>query len=356
MELFISLSFPIPLGLFIWIEVVVYRNYLKAIEQNPDKQIRSTVFWAFKTLLGALPAYLLIILIEILASTLISYPPKYWDAISYHTMVKTFIHLSLAIGITLGLLWGTSRGAYKDHQKSKAENLGRTLATIVIMLIKIFLSLLFILLLIEAVFFQGVGFEIIGYLALGWVPILFVQGSQLFQHWEAVSKAGAIMILALIAFHGFMHWRYSKTPQPLTQRKYSWKVSWTAGLAGVVIVVFLSGYAFIGATRHTAGVIQQPIVHKSSLAAYDSDTKSNLHYVYLACKAYWSDHGPDQSCNREIASRTTYGYFQSVAVRIESTGGENDFRALATNTNSMNWFWLDHKGAIKSITPSKEKS
>lgn len=341
MELFISLLFLIPLVLFIWIEVVVYRHYLKAIADNPDKQTRSTLIWAAKSLLGALPPALLIILIVFLTQNMIQ---SLRGVMTYVDLLTAFIQLSLAIGIPLGLLWGISRSANRDRKKPMAENSHSKLASTVIMLIKIFLSLLFILLLIEALFFQGVGFEILGYLAFGWVPILFERVSQLFLDWKAVSAAGALGIL-LIAFHVFMNWR-----------KNFWKVSWTAGLAGVMMLVFLSGYTFIGATRHTAGVIQEPIVQYKSFRAYDSDTKSNLHNLYLACKAYWSDHGPDQSCDRQIASGTTYGYLQSRDVRIEATGVENNFRALATNINSKKWFWMDKLGAINPITPSKEKS
>jgi hypothetical protein len=341
MEFLISLSFPIPLVLFIWIEVVVYRNYLKAVADNPDKQTRSTLFWAAKSLLGALPPYLLTILIASLVRAFLSNSNEYWNLMSYRSGITTFFGLSLALGIPLGLLWGVSRGAYRNYQKSNIENPYKTLAPIAIMLFKIFLVLLSVLLLIEAILFQGVGFEILGYLALGWMPILFEQVSQLFQYWEA----GSIAILVLFAFHGFMRWR-----------KNVWKVRWTAGLAGVVFLVFLSGYAFIGATRHTAGVIQEPIVHYQSGRAYDSDTKSNLHNLYLACKAYWADHGGVKSCNREIASGTSYGYLQSQDVRIAGRGGEEEFRALATNINNNKWFWMDQQGAIQPITPSKEKS
>jgi len=334
MELFSSLLLLIPLALFIWIEVVFYQYYLKTVEQNPDKQIRWTVFWAFKSLFGALPPVLLIIFIVFLADSMRGFR-------THLDLLTGFIGLSLAIGVPLGLLWGVSRGAFRNYQKSNVENSYKSLGSVVIALFITFLFLLFVLLLIEALFFQGIGLEILAYLAFGWAPILFEQVSRLFQYWKVISMA----ILALFAFHGFMHWR-----------KGFWKVSWTAGLAGTVFLIFLSGFAFIGATRHTAGVIQEPIVLKLSGRAYDSDTKSNLHNVYLACKAYWSDHGPDRSCNREIASGTTYGYVQSSAVRIQATGGEKEFRALATNINSEKWFWVDPLGTIRLITPSKRKS
>ena len=110
MELFSSLLLFIPLGLFIWIEVVVYRNYLKAVEQNPDQQIRLTVNWAFKTLLGTLPPALLTILIVFNIRGISS---------AYLDLLTGFIGLSLAIGVPLGLLWGVSRGAYINFQKSK---------------------------------------------------------------------------------------------------------------------------------------------------------------------------------------------------------------------------------------------
>ena len=350
MELLISLSFLIPPGLFIWIEVLVYRNYLKAVEDNP---IRATLFWAVKSLLGAFPSGLLIMLIEfpVVMAFLRNYD-EFSSFMSYQRGITAFISLSLILGVPLGLLWGVSRGAYRNYRKSMAENPDQSLDHIEKMSFKIFMAVLPVFLLISSSLFQGAGFEVFAYLLLGWAPILFEQASKLFQYW----KTGSMAILVLIAFHGLMNWHYSKTPQPLAQHKNSWKVRWTAGLAGIVVLIFLSGYAFIGATRHTIKITQQPIVHYKSGRAYDSDTKSNLHNVYLACKAYWSDHGPDQSCNREIASGTTYGYVQSSAVRIQATGGEEEFRALATNINSEKWFWMDKLGTIQPLTPSKRKS
>jgi hypothetical protein len=350
MELFSALLLLIPLGLFIWIEVVFYRNYLKSVEQNPDQQTRLTVIWAFKTLLGTLPPALLTILIAFNIRGISS---------AYLDLLTGFIALSLAIGVPLGLLWGVSRGGYRNYQKTKAENQDRALGSVAITLFKTFLVVVFvfvfILSLIEALFNQGIILEILVYLSFGWVPILFQNVAQLFTHWKTVSIIGALSVLILIVFHWVMNWSYSKNPQPSGQGKNYWKVSWTAGLAGVVMVVFLSGYAFIGATRHAAGVIQEPIVHKLSGRAYDSDTKSNLHNVYLACKAYWADHGGEKSCDRPVFTLTTYGYIQSQDVRIEASGREKDFRGLATNINTDKWFWMDKLGSIQPFTPSKEK-
>ena len=350
MELFSALLLLIPLGLFIWIEVVFYQYYLKAVEQNPDQQTRLTVIWAFKTLLGTLPPALLTILIAFNIRGISS---------AYLDLLTGFIALSLAIGVPLGLLWGVSRGGYRNYQKTKAENQDRALGSVAITLFKTFLVvvfvLVFILSLIEALFNQGIILEILVYLSFGWVPILFQNVAQLFTHWKTVSIIGALSVLILIVFHWVMNWSYSKNPQPSGQGKNYWKVSWTAGLAGTVVLIFLSGYAFIGATRHAAGVIQEPIVHYQR-GAYDSDSKANLHNVYLACKAYWADNGPNNLCNMEIARQTTYGYIQSRNVRIDATGGEKDFRAVATNINTKRWFLIDPEGTIQPFTPSKEKS
>jgi len=74
----------------------------------------------------------------------------------------------------------------------------------------------------------------------------------------------------------------------------------------------------------------------------DSDTKSNLHDLYLACKAYWADNGPDHVCTPDIAQQTAYGYVKSVNVEIVALGNEKNFKANATHAK-------DTKGKVFEV-------
>jgi len=92
-----------------------------------------------------------------------------------------------------------------------------------------------------------------------------------------------------------------------------------------------------------------PGFHAYKDRAYDSDAKSNLHNVYLACKAYWYDNGSDAVCTSMIAKGTAYGYIQSADVTISGSGTETDFSATAQNTNSKKSFRIDSEGNITEI-------
>jgi ankyrin repeat protein len=83
--------------------------------------------------------------------------------------------------------------------------------------------------------------------------------------------------------------------------------------------------------------------------APDSDTKANLHNVYLACKAYWADSGSENICDMDIATRTTYGYIQSAKVKVAIFGDESDFLGLAYSERSEKVFKIDAQGAIEKL-------
>jgi len=78
----------------------------------------------------------------------------------------------------------------------------------------------------------------------------------------------------------------------------------------------------------------------------DAEAKVNLHSMYLACKAYWVDEGPDKSCSVAIASRTTYGYIPSPEVYIQSEGIKKEFHGLANHHKSPNLYTVDAQGKI----------
>ena len=101
-----------------------------------------------------------------------------------------------------------------------------------------------------------------------------------------------------------------------------------------------------------AGFLLWPIIatqfsSSCGCRAPDSDTKANLHNVFLACKAYWADSGSANACNADIYNLTTYGYIQSskvvVAVKV---GDEQNFRAIAMHQNSKKAYEEDALGAI----------
>ena len=81
--------------------------------------------------------------------------------------------------------------------------------------------------------------------------------------------------------------------------------------------------------------------------AYDSDAKSNLHNVFLACKSYWADTNPESDCTVDIVTQASYGYSQSTDVEvIINDWKENSFAATASHAQSENVYLMNSSGGI----------
>jgi type IV pilus assembly protein PilA len=82
------------------------------------------------------------------------------------------------------------------------------------------------------------------------------------------------------------------------------------------------------------------------IRALDSETKSNLHDMFLACQAYWKAKGSDKNCDLNTVAQEEYGFMQNVYVNIEGKGMAKNFNATARHLARDKVFAVDTEGKI----------
>ena len=122
------------------------------------------------------------------------------------------------------------------------------------------------------------------------------------------------------------------------------RVVFVSNIKGFTLIELLVVISVIGVLSAVA--IPQFSQYKNR--AYNANTKSDLHHLYLACKAYWLDNASNDQCTVNKVAEETYGLVQTENVDLNvATNTEDEFFATGIHSSTNTCYSINSTGHIE---------
>ncbi len=127
----------------------------------------------------------------------------------------------------------------------------------------------------------------------GWVPFLIHAVPQIRVRWSPIGSTAVYIVLLLSGSHYFLRWLYREMRGSAVPSNWNWR--WTVGAFLIIVLMFTSGMAAIGAAHQTAWLVHSPVPLLKQSGGRETANRvkcgSNLRQIALALTMHANEHG-----------------------------------------------------------------